>query len=108
MRPRAAIELGRALHDNAASARQAVEKRRSDETVAARAMRVRIPWPPGGSNDVVGRIVLQKMSESLGQQFVVDNRPGAAGSIGSDVVAKAPPDGYTLMVHSTTHVGNAH
>ena len=74
----------------------------------AKPIRVVIPWPPGGSNDVVGRVVLQKVSESLGQQFIVDNRPGAAGSIGSDVVAKAPPDGYTLMVHSTTHVGNAH
>ena len=71
-------------------------------------VRVVIPWPPGGSNDVVGRIVTQKLAEALGQQFVIDNRPGAAGSIGSDVVAKAPPDGYTLMVHSTTHVGNAH
>ena len=70
-------------------------------------VRVVIPWPPGGSNDVVGRIVLQKVSESLGQQFVIDNRAGAAGSIGADVVAKAPADGYTLMVHSTTHVGNA-
>lgn len=71
-------------------------------------VRVVVPWPPGGSNDIVGRIVLQKMGESMGQQFVIDNRPGAAGSIGADVVAKAPPDGYTLMVHSTTHVGNAH
>jgi tripartite-type tricarboxylate transporter receptor subunit TctC len=71
-------------------------------------VRVLIPWPPGGSNDVVGRIVAQKLSESLGQQFVVENRGGAAGSIGADVVAKAAPDGYTLMVHSTTHVGNAH
>ena len=70
-------------------------------------VRVVIPWPPGGSNDVVGRIVLQKVAESLGQQFVIDNRAGAAGSIGADVVAKAPADGYTLMVHSTTHVGNA-
>lgn len=70
-------------------------------------VRVVIPWPPGGSNDVVGRIVLQKAAESLGQQFVIDNRAGAAGSIGADVVAKAPADGYTLMVHSTTHVGNA-
>ena len=67
-------------------------------------MRVVIPWPPGGSNDVVGRIVLQKVSESLGQQFVIDNRAGAAGSIGADVVAKAPADGYTLMVHSTKSV----
>ena len=74
----------------------------------AKPVRVVIPWPAGGSNDVVGRIVAQKLSQALGQQFLVDNRPGAAGAIGSDVVAKAPADGYTLMVHSTTHVGNAH
>ncbi len=71
-------------------------------------VRVVIPWPPGGSNDVVGRIVMQKVAEYAGQQFIVDNRAGAAGSIGADVVAKAPPDGYTIMVHSTSHVGNAH
>lgn len=71
-------------------------------------VRVVIPWPPGGSNDVVGRIVLQKVGELMGQQFIVDNRGGAAGSIGAEVVAKAPADGYTLMVHSTSHVGNAH
>ncbi len=71
-------------------------------------VRVVIPWPPGGSNDVVGRIVMQKLGEALGQQFVIDNRGGASGSIGADVVAKAAPDGYTIMVHSTTHVGNAH
>ncbi|HSQ02832.1 MAG TPA: tripartite tricarboxylate transporter substrate binding protein [Burkholderiales bacterium] len=74
----------------------------------SKAVRVVIPWPAGGSNDIVGRIVAQKLSEAMGQQFVVDNRGGAAGSIGADVVAKAPPDGYTLMVHSTTHLGNAH
>jgi len=80
----------------------------SGQAYPAKTVRVVIPWPPGGSNDVVGRIVMQKLGETLGQQFVIDNRPGAAGSIGSDVVAKAPADGYTLMVHSTTHVGNAH
>jgi tripartite-type tricarboxylate transporter receptor subunit TctC len=74
----------------------------------AKTVRVVIPWPPGGSNDVVGRIVMQKLGEATGQQFIVDNRGGAAGSIGADVVAKAAPDGYTIMVHSTTHVGNAH
>ena len=73
----------------------------------AKPVRVLIPWPPGGSNDVVGRIVMQKVGESLGQQFVVENRGGAAGSIGADLVAKAPPDGYTIMVHSTSHLGNA-
>jgi tripartite-type tricarboxylate transporter receptor subunit TctC len=76
------------------------------QTYPTRPVRVIIPWPPGGSNDVVGRLVLQKLTQSLGQQFVVDNRAGAAGSIGAELVAKAAPDGYTLMVHSTTHVGN--
>ena len=73
----------------------------------AKPVRVLIPWPPGGSNDVAGRIVMQKVGESLGQQFVVENRGGAAGTIGADLVAKAAPDGYTIMVHSTAHVGNA-
>lgn len=71
-------------------------------------VRVVIPWPAGGSNDVVGRLVMQKVSEATGQQFVIDNRGGASGSIGADLVAKAPADGYTIMVHSTTHLGNAH
>jgi tripartite-type tricarboxylate transporter receptor subunit TctC len=80
----------------------------SAQSYPSKPVRVVIPWPPGGSNDVVGRIVTQKVGENLGQQFIVDNRAGAAGSIGADVVAKALPDGYTLMVHSTSHVGNAH
>jgi len=71
-------------------------------------VRVVIPWPAGGSNDIVGRIVMQELARTFGQPFVIENRAGAAGSIGADVVAKAPGDGYTLMVHSTTHVGNAH
>jgi tripartite-type tricarboxylate transporter receptor subunit TctC len=74
----------------------------------AKAVRVITPWPAGGLTDVVGRIVFQKISETTGQQFIVDNRPGAAGTIGADLVAKSRPDGYTLMVHSTTHVGNPH
>lgn len=78
------------------------------QTWPVKPVRVVIPWPPGGSNDVVGRIVMQKVGESLGQQFVVDNRPGASGTIGAEPVAKALPDGYTIMVHSTTHLGNAH
>jgi tripartite-type tricarboxylate transporter receptor subunit TctC len=78
------------------------------QTYPSKVVRVVIPWPAGGSNDVVGRVVMQKLSESLGQQFLVDNRGGASGSIGADLVAKAAPDGYTIMVHSTTHVGNAH
>lgn len=71
-------------------------------------VRVVIVFPPGGSNDIVGRIVFQKVSSITGQQFIIDNRGGAAGSIGSDIVAKSPADGYTIMVQSTTHVANAH
>jgi len=74
----------------------------------AKSVRVIIPWPAGGSNDIVGRIVMQKLADEMGQQFVIENRAGAAGTIGAAVVAKAAPDGYTLMVHSTTHLGNAH
>ncbi|MDP2242222.1 MAG: tripartite tricarboxylate transporter substrate binding protein [Burkholderiales bacterium] len=74
----------------------------------SRTVRVVIPWPAGGLTDVAGRIVFQKMSETMGQQFVIDNRGGASGTIGADLVAKSAPDGYTLMVHSTTHVGNPH
>jgi tripartite-type tricarboxylate transporter receptor subunit TctC len=74
----------------------------------AKPVRVVVPWPPGGSNDVVARIVMQKMSETMGKQFVVDNRGGASGITGSEFVARSPPDGYTLMVHSATHVSNPH
>jgi tripartite-type tricarboxylate transporter receptor subunit TctC len=74
----------------------------------AKTVRVVIPWPPGGSNDIVGRLVAQKLSENLKQQFIVDNRGGAAGTIGADLVAKSPPDGYTIMIHSATHIANPH
>jgi tripartite-type tricarboxylate transporter receptor subunit TctC len=78
------------------------------QSYPAKPVRVVIPWPPGGSNDIVGRIITQKLSEALGQQFIVDNRGGAAGTIGADNVAKSPGDGYTLMIHSATHVANPH
>ena len=78
------------------------------QSYPAKTVRVVIPWPPGGSNDIVGRVVFQKVSEQTGQQFVIDNRGGAAGTIGADLVAKSPPDGYTIMVHSATHVANSH
>ena len=71
-------------------------------------VRVIVVFPPGGSNDVVARIVFQKMSEIMGQQFVIENRGGAAGTIGSEVVASTAADGYTIMVQSATHVANPH
>jgi len=71
-------------------------------------LRILVPWPPGGANDVVARIVAQRMTEQLGQQVIVENRGGASGTIGSDLVAKGTADGYTIMVHSATHVANPH
>lgn len=73
-----------------------------------KAVRVLVPWPPGGANDITARIVAQKLSENLRQQFIVDNRGGAAGTIGSEVFAKTEPDGYTVMIHSATHIANPH
>ena len=63
-----------------------------------RPIRFLIPQSPGGASDTVGRIVAQKLGENLGQQLVVDNRPGATGNIGAEMVARAMPDGYTLLL----------
>jgi tripartite-type tricarboxylate transporter receptor subunit TctC len=71
-----------------------------------RPVRIIVPFAPGGSADVFGRAVAQRLQESLGQSFVVENRPGAGSVIGSDAVAKAAPDGYTLLVMSNTHTVN--
>ncbi|MDB5901381.1 MAG: hypothetical protein JWM26_259 [Betaproteobacteria bacterium] len=70
-------------------------------------VKVIVPWPAAGSIDSAARITSQRLSTALGGAFVVDNRAGAAGTIGADLVAKAPADGYTLMVHSATHTANA-
>jgi tripartite-type tricarboxylate transporter receptor subunit TctC len=66
-----------------------------------RPMRMIVPWPPGQAADLVGRVMAQKMGEVLGQQIVIDNRAGAGGMIGTDVAAKATPDGYTLLSASS-------
>src|SRR3712207_1536375 len=68
-------------------------------------IRLMVPFPPGGSTDIVARIVAQKLGAQLGQQLVIENRGGAGGTLGTAVVAKAPADGYHLVVGTTsTHV----
>ena len=70
-------------------------------------MRIVVPFTPGGGNDIMGRMIAARLTERLGRQIVVENRPGADGIIGADMVAKAPPDGYTLLIVSVSYAMNA-
>ncbi len=73
----------------------------------SRAVRFIVPFPPGGATDIIARVLAQKMGEAWSQPVVVENRAGAAGAIGSDAVAKSPPDGYTILMGTTsTHAVN--
>ena len=69
-------------------------------------VKVVVPYPPGGATDIVARIVFQQVSEATGQQFVIENRAGAGGNIGAEAVARAPADGYTLLIGTTAHAIN--
>lgn len=71
------------------------------QSYPSRAVKVVVPWPPGQATDIAARVVAQKLQDALGQAFVVENKPGAGGAIGSEVVAKSPPDGYTLLAASS-------
>ncbi|MFI5445813.1 Bug family tripartite tricarboxylate transporter substrate binding protein [Polaromonas sp. UC242_47] len=74
------------------------------QTYPAKPVRLVVPFPAGGATDILARTISQKAAEKLGQQIVIDNRPGAGGTIGSDHVAKSAPDGYTLLIATgSTH-----
>src|SRR5688572_23680653 len=73
------------------------------DTYPSRPVRLVIPFVPGGSNDIVGRVIAAQLSERLGKPMVVDNRGGAGGTIGTDTVVRSLPDGHTLLVISVAH-----
>jgi tripartite-type tricarboxylate transporter receptor subunit TctC len=72
------------------------------QTYPSKPLRIVVPWPPGGGNDLIARWIAAKLAEPMGQQVIVDNRGGQNGVIGADHVAKSPADGYTIMVHTVT------
>ena len=72
------------------------------QTYPSKPVRMIVPFPPGGAADIIGRVVGQKLSDRLGQQVIVDNRGGASGNIGAELVAKAPGDGYTILLGAVT------
>src|SRR5438132_14088863 len=76
------------------------------QSYPSKAIRLVSPFPPGGSVDVVGRLLAVKLSQTLGQQMVVDNRAGASGLIGTQIVMNSPPDGYTLLINTIPFVTN--
>src|ERR1700731_1153203 len=76
------------------------------EPFPTRSIRLIVPYPAGGGTDIVGRVLGQKLHESLGQPIVIDNRGGAGGTIGTALAAKSAPDGYTLLLVPTSHVIN--
>lgn len=82
---------------------RAAQSREDAAAYPARPIRLVVPFPPGASpNDIIGRLVGRQLADNVGQQVIVDNRAGVGGILGSDIVAKANPDGYTVLINSTT------
>src|SRR5205814_7631069 len=81
-----------------AAALPAVSRLARAQAYPARPVHLVVGFPPGGVSDLYARLIAQWLSERLGQQFIVENRPGAGGNLGTEAAAKAPPDGYTLLL----------
>jgi tripartite-type tricarboxylate transporter receptor subunit TctC len=100
------LRLGAAAMVCAGAATTATAQNVDSVRFPAKPIRLIVPFPPGGSNDILGRFIAHKMSERLSRQTVVDNRPGADGIIGTELAARAPADGHTLLIVSTTYTMN--
>src|SRR6202521_3560869 len=90
-----------------AAALPAVSRIARAQTYPSRPVRIIVGFPAGGSTDLAARLISQSLSERLRQQFFVENRPGAAGNIGTEAVVRAPADGYTLLMCTSSNASNA-
>jgi len=96
-----------ALASTTIAALAASGQKAAAQALSGRPVAIIVPFTAGPAPDIVARIIAEAMQRQLGQPVVVENRPGASGNIGADVVARAAPDGHTLLVHTTTLVMNA-
>lgn len=78
----------------------------SAQTYPTRAVKIIVPFAAGGPADVYARFIAQRLTDTLGQSYIIDNKPGAGSVIGTDIAAKSPADGYTLLLMSNTHTVN--
>ena len=98
--------LSQSLVSLLAAAMTVVPAQAAAQTYPTKPVRLMVPFVPGGNTDIIARVVAPEMSKALGQQLVIENRGGGGSTIGTEVVAKSPPDGYTLLLVSAAHVIN--